>query len=161
MSDNTKERKATDVLLDLESKIDAMQQTVNSLAFDIKLILAAVKIKNSRPMFEQEKPTVSAPIVSTVTAPSFGPNVVMTNAMVYSDNKPVRLAKVEIFDLNNMLVTSTMTNHTGKWTATLKPGTYNIKMTKGSTADKQAVTHKYQLDVTEESQKKEIPIITV
>jgi hypothetical protein len=165
MSDDPKERKATDVLLDLETKIDAMQRAINSLSFDMKLVLEAIKAKNVRLKSESgsdSKPASAAAVTApTVTAPTVGPNIVVTHAMVYADNKPIRLGKVEIFNLDNELITSVMTNHTGKWTVTLKPGTYNIKLTKGATADKVALTHKYQINISEGQSNKDVPVIKV
>lgn len=67
--------------------------------------------------------------------------------ITYADGKAVYMAGVEIFDTDEKLINQTKTNHIGKWLAPLSPGTYLIKVTKGSSALKPKVELSYQVTI--------------
>jgi uncharacterized membrane protein YheB (UPF0754 family) len=68
--------------------------------------------------------------------------------IVYSDNKPVYMANVEIIDVvTQNLVKQTKTNQTGKWLAPLVPGEYQIKVSKGSNSLKSKVELDYRVTI--------------
>lgn len=162
MPNETKNRKASDVLLDLERKIDLLQNTVNSLSLDIRLLIQRTAIKNIpvvSPSTDNEKKAggvVVAP-VQEIT------NVLVTNSCLYhEDKKPIRLAKVKILNSNNEVIVNCMTNHVGVWTASLRPGIYSVKLEKGAIASKNARTYEYKIEITTgDYPHKELPVIII
>ncbi len=68
--------------------------------------------------------------------------------IVYPDGKPVYMANVEIIDLiTQNLVKQTKTNQTGKWLASLVPGEYQVKISKGSNSLKSKVELDYRVTI--------------
>lgn len=67
--------------------------------------------------------------------------------ITYSDGKPVFMAGVEIYDVNQNLVKQTKTNQVGKWLAPLAPGEYLVKINKGSGPLKPKVELSYRVAI--------------
>jgi len=78
--------------------------------------------------------------------------VVHQNLKFKSDNKNVILANIVAKDLDNNIVGKTKTNPTGKWQLSLKPGKYNIHITKGGvkTPPRQPVDLKFNITVKDD-----------
>jgi hypothetical protein len=159
----TKERKAADVLLSLEHKVNALQQTVNALSLNISLLLQRTAIKNISIVSPTPSDNSEKKSGGVVMPYQDFQNIVVSNSCVYKeDKKPIRLAKVDILNPeDNSLVVSCMTNHTGVWTCNLRPGKYLTKITKGATAGKIARTYSYSIEITGESPHKQLPEIII
>jgi len=159
----SKERKAADVLLDLERKVEQLQQSVNSLSLDIRLLLQRTAIKNISIVSNTPPDNTEKKTGGVVLPYQDIQNVVVSNLCLYKeDKKPIRLAKIKILNPEtNELIVSCMTNHTGSWTATLKPGKYVISLEKGATAGKSARTYNYAVEITNEFPHIELPVVVV
>ena len=161
------EKKASELLLELEQKINLIigYQKTNDLNY--KLIIARLdKLTNiitqrftsttslanssTNVMFHEvsENQTIESNL-SKVTSKS---DVVAGKTQVqqkicYPDGKIIILANVEIYDIANKLVKKTRTNSAGKWTAALDPGRYNVKIFKPPTSNKPLVERKYEIEI--------------
>lgn len=72
---------------------------------------------------------------------------VVTQKIVYEDGKPVCLAKVEIKNTVGDIVSQIRTNATGEWMTTVKPGIYEVIISKLAARDKPAVNMRYPIKI--------------
>ncbi len=79
----------------------------------------------------------------------------------FPDNKPVFMASVDIFDVQQNLVKQTKTNQVGKWLASLSPGTYLIKVAKGSSPLKPKVELSYTVMIPNQDSTVDLGVKTV
>lgn len=67
--------------------------------------------------------------------------------VLYPDGKLVCLANVEVFDVENKLVSKMRTNALGIWMASLSPGQYNVKINKSKAGNKPEVNFDFNVDI--------------
>ena len=144
------ERKASDILLELEAKIDKLAGESVLTNFNLKLLLgridSLVNIK-TQSIIEAPKPEETVffevpkeSIQSKKISKSSEKDVVVKQTVRYPDGKPVILANVRILDLNNKELKSRKTLTSGSWDLLLKPGEYQLHIVK------EAVLGKPQID---------------
>jgi hypothetical protein len=75
-----------------------------------------------------------------------GKKCTVQQKIVYSDNKNVYMAQVEIFQ-DGKSIKQLRSNQTGKWIALLLPGKYEIKVDKAATSNKPKIDAKYSIIV--------------
>ena len=153
IEDATQLRKASDVILSLESKIDQLTQTVKNYCFNTTLILKAVNSLNSKidsileesSDLELEQPVLQDKIevdenpigvrrssrkeANPFATPS-GKKVPIHQKVVDPTGKLIFLADVEVITEDNNLVLKTRTTASGKWVGSLSPGKYNLSIIK-------------------------------
>jgi len=186
-----KERKATEVLLELEAKIDNALKYMQTIDHNVKLLHNYIIGKTSKPKPEieesqnvikaipsdnEEKKTQGQPTVESFVQVS-GSNVkkpVKPNAtdmsskkimvyqkVVYDDAKYVILAKVEVFDESKNLASQTKTDMTGSWRAELRPGKYSAHILKGGTSNRPVVDKRCEFVVEQSDKPIELEILRV
>jgi hypothetical protein len=165
MSDK-EQRKASDVLLSIESKIDTVLKLMANYDFTNKLILSKLNVLNTISNLDSANsipPVINSPITSNVesnipiiSTPSIiKRNVNQENAkemeleefsnkkipviqrVVDDKGKDLFMAEVSIMTLDKELVNKTKTNAMGKWQAQLKPGKYLVQIIKTNTETKE------------------------
>jgi hypothetical protein len=160
-----KERSASDVLLSIEERVEVLEGAVKSIDHNVKLLLSrqnaklaasSVKLLPSQ-MPAAETPTPAQPQAEapTVEAVEFvqvqkdNPNAkrVVQEKLTYMDSKVIILAQVEIFNMNGECIDTRRTNNTGKWTSSLRPGKYTVRVAKQQTSVKPQVTGQYDIVV--------------
>ncbi len=170
------ERKATDVLLDLEKKVDLILGYLKTIDLNNKLILNKLNKKAKSAAITVESTSVALPKVEAFLDPQVLVNlekrskeesltfptvsesnltekpiitkkVSVNQKVLYPDDKGVILANVEIYNLNQELVKKTRTNNVGKWATTLDPGKYKIHVYKTGTPEKPAVESQFEIDI--------------
>jgi hypothetical protein len=133
------DRKASDVLLDLESKIDEVISVVKNQ--DLLLKVLSNKISNLENIISNGNNTSPVLPVSTVVEkkPLVGKkdtidksgNILVSQVIKNSDGKNISMARVEVFSISDdgsmILVSGKKANVSGKWTSNLQPGKYKIK----------------------------------
>lgn len=151
------QRKATDVLLDLEDKIDLALRRLTVLDTNVKILLNKVSptknleevksINNNEKSLEvpKEAPKITVEsftqvgdkstqkVIKSTIDSSAKKRLVHQNLIYNSDNKNVVLAKVKAYDMDQNLVGETKTNMHGKWKLSLRPGKYIIHIVKNGT----------------------------
>ena len=154
------ERKATDILLDIERKVDEMVLVQKNQEFVLKTILARINnsVSVAPPALEQKqipgiKPGIklNMPPVETEKFSGLKENNISVEQLVqYPDGKPIAVAKIEIFKKNGNdteLVKSTRTNPVGKWMANLSAGEYTISLMKQATGQRSLVNVNFDVVV--------------
>ncbi len=142
-----KEKKLSDIILNLEHEVGLIHKYVKNIDLTNKLILkelrsneeriingsggsSSIDTPSSSPPPSASNLTVTAPDVS-VPAVADGKKLVIDQKVVFASNgKNLSLAPVEIFDSTNSLVKRTRTNTSGRWTAQLVPGQYRVHISK-------------------------------
>ena len=182
----SEERKASDILLDLEKKIDTILAYIKNIDFNYKLLLsklnqkdsASTEIeKNSSPESEIEFKNVDEEEqievdrnpdhskkrgVKTVSATALfaaklqGKKIPVQQQILNSKGDKLFFANVEVMDMSNNILLKTRTNQAGKWLVNLTPGDYLIKITKSGTASKPKIDLCYQISVLESSSSLEL-----
>lgn len=132
------DRKASDVLLDLENKIEEVISIVKNQ--DLLLKILSNKLSNLESVIGNNSNTSLVLPVSNVvenktvigkkdTVDKSG-NILVSQIVKNSDGKNISMARIEIFlisDGSMVLVSGKKANVSGKWTANLQPGKYKIK----------------------------------
>ena len=166
MSDEPK--KATDLLIEMNEKINLILGTVRNQDNLIKILInklskvpavaipvetASIQFPNPMQISDEVKnepenvddftftnieQTASSEKESTVESLSNN-KVAVQQQIVYNDGKSICLASVEIFDSNNKSIKKLKTNAMGKWMAVLMPGNYTVKVTKSGNNNKHRV----------------------
>lgn len=155
MSDQTPpERKASDVLLAIEQKVDCLIKYFQTVDFNLKILINRVnelesKIESSNKEIQlpeklefpkaklpSKDPVVNieAPISSTISVDAELP---VCQKLIYHTGAPIRLCNVEIFNSKGSRLKKIRTNSSGKWNSNLFPGAYKIRIYK-SAVDKYA-----------------------
>jgi hypothetical protein len=155
------ERKATDILLDIEKKIDEVLSIQKNQEFVLKTVLARINnssVSVAPPSFEQKqipgiKPGIKLNIQSEEPEKFNGlktNNISVEQQIQYPDGKPIAVAKIEIFKKvgnDTELVKSTRTNPVGKWMANLSAGDYTISLMKQATGQRSLVNVNFDIIV--------------
>ncbi len=161
----SKERSASEVLLSLEDRIENLEGLVRSIDHNVKLLLSRQNAPVATPPAPVVRATAEAPSVIVPTpkernAPSVeavefvqeeqenpSKKRVVQEKLTYADGKVIILAQVEVFDINGKLADKRKTNNAGKWTSSLLPGKYTIRVAKQRTSLKPQVTGQYEIVV--------------
>jgi hypothetical protein len=149
-----KERSASEVILSLEHEVSCLKGMINSIDHNVKLLLSRQNVQLSVPVQQKlhQSPVLARAESATVEAVEFvqvdnGKRVVQER-LTYGDSKPIILAQVEIFGMDGKLVDKRKTNNAGKWTSSLPPGKYMIRVAKTATSVKAQVTGQYEINIT-------------
>lgn len=175
------EKKATDLLVEIDEKIDQILSYIKVQDFNYKILLNRVNslIEKSEAFkggaAAVPAPAAAAPPPFSVTAPKeevefvvepepekkkFNPEgsvkkVPVQQKVIYPDDSLVCLARVDILS-NGELVKQVRTVQTGKWNAALLPGEYEVRISKSATKTKPQVNISYNIKVPESSNTVEI-----
>ena len=161
------DRKATDVLLDIEkailelkselaqSKADTKnlinQQKNNE--FLLKTILSKLNSGSSQ-VVETPKEHVAVEFPEIDSLPN--DNVVVFQKITYPDGRYAPLANVKIIKNGNVIATK-LTSSTGKWTQVLTPGEYDVHITKAPVEGKPIIDVAFKLNVPKGVKQLEVP----
>lgn len=139
----TEKKKATDVLLEIQDKIDLLFKLCEDSNNNIKHlrkdfnIIKITKAPIITPIIDKvkqivnQKPTVTAP---TVEPPKETNKHSMIEQTVFykSNQRAVILGNVKIYDIETgSMVKETLIGQNGKWTALLPPGKFRVEIKKG------------------------------
>lgn len=149
------EKKATEMLAEMDAKIDLILKYIQNVDFNLKLQSArSASPVPQPPSTEQNRTEIVASSSSDITfvevgnePKSDGRKVTVHQNVYYPNGKPAPLAKIKILDASKQLVKETKTNSTGKWTVVLDPGNYFIHITKAEAADKPKIDHYFEVTV--------------
>ena len=86
---------------------------------------------------------------------------VVQEKLIYGDGKNIVMAQIEIFNTKGKLIDKRRTNHSGKWTTSLMPGTYIIRVAKTATSSRPSATGQYEIVVEPESKPLQLGIRTL
>lgn len=143
MSSKKKTKTASQILLEQQQQIKELFQLCQDTNANVKALLNNINL--------QRRATAQAPLVPDVVPPreempappakhpAAKENVkesMVEQAVVYQSNdRPVALANVEIFDVDSgpggVRIKKTVTSSNGKWTASLPRGKYRVEIKKG------------------------------
>ncbi len=178
----SEERKASEILIELEGKINNILQLYQNMDNNIKLILAKLNSSEKRNKTETKfSPAVSSGPTLISTLPPEPPKpsleeelpdfpealpkvmkaVLVQQRLNYNDQSPITLATYEIFDENHKSIRKSRTNSVGKWNATLAPGSYTIKITKNPSGIKPAINQEYKITIPQSSSPIELSQVTL
>lgn len=151
------ERKASDILIELESSVKKIESFLSNIDLTNKIILKNQqtildKLASSAPGSTIKNKVSSIPSMPSVEAggtpvienrrhvlpveisqpvpPKKSDKVTVTQRVAYSDNKNVILAQIEIFDSSKKLVKKTRTDSSGRWNGKLEPGNFLVYVKK-------------------------------
>jgi len=154
MSDQeNQERKATEILLSLEEKVNSLLKIISLYDFNTKLILDKInkisKILEKNPVEVKNKQVVqefsqnpinisNSPIINTKPSAvvtqekktASGKKVPISQRITDDKGRDLFMADVLITDENNNEILKTKTNAVGKWQAHLPVGSYNVLISK-------------------------------
>lgn len=170
-------RKATDVLLAIEARIDLLSKSISNMDNNIKSILnklASNNIVNQPnipsipppvlPQIEVKSDVVSEnekdfdfPQVDEIPVNIGGKKVAVQQRVVYPDGKNVCLALVEIKDSLGSTIKKMRTNAMGKWMSVLEIGNYNIRIVKAGNKNKADVELNFPISISESDRPIELP----
>jgi hypothetical protein len=164
MANTPKKRTASEAIISLEQRVERMEGLLKSIDHNVKLQLSRQNVQltvPSGPVLMPGPVTVSAPTASapigpapTVEAVEFpqveiqpATNVkrVVQEKVTYGDSKVIIIAQVEIFDMAGKLIDKKQTNNAGKWTSSLLPGKYLVRVAKQRTSTKPQATGQYEI----------------
>jgi hypothetical protein len=132
-------RKASDVLFDIDSKTDEMMSIIKNQDLLLKVLSNKIfeldnKLNSASQNLLVNNVDISKPVEKMVGKNSISDDsgtVLVSQIIKNSDGKGVSMAKVEIFSINDdgnmILVQGKKANVSGKWTANLKPGKFKVK----------------------------------
>jgi hypothetical protein len=181
------QRKASDILLSLESKIDTLIKTVAVYDFNSKIMLDRVNyvygyIKNIENNTQNDTVSNNEPIAITneniiveATAPRVPARQVPTDEQKNTSDKKVPLvqritdhsgkdlfmAEVSVLNLNKELVFKTKTNAVGKWMANLKPGKYVVNIVKTDTTTKKKIEATQEINIANSNSVLTLPVMII
>jgi hypothetical protein len=179
-------RKATDILLSLEEKINTLTKIVAVYDMNIKLILDRLNKLNAA--LEQPEQTLSdrmipeiyhsppveavIPVEDKPTGPrrtsrteksdiSSDKKVPVSQRITDGTGKDLFMAVVEILSSDKTLISKTKTNAVGKWQAHLKPGDYFIHVVKTDTATKKKIEALQEINIPSSDAPVNLPLIAI
>lgn len=172
-------RKASDILIYLEARVDILAKHIINIDNNIKLILNKLqnnimnqpieikKIEEKVPIIVENKPKIEEKIEEELDFPqvgeeikeeSSGRKVAVQQRITYSDGKNICLANVEIKNLAGLSIKKMRTNAMGKWIAVLEPGIYNIHVTKSANKTNADVELNFPVTIPESDRPIELPV---
>lgn len=167
-------RKATDIILDLEQKVDNLTRYLTNVDLNIKLILnrldglktADLSNVEARPSqdpkptpvpvekqvtvesFAQVPGSSEKKIIKSVVAPKQKKNTIYQRVF-YPDSGKAILVNVNIFDEQGSPAGQTKTDMSGKWKILLRPGKYTVVLKKSGTQNKPPIDETYPITIEE------------
>lgn len=147
------QRKATDILLAVEEKIDQLNRYIQNFDNNMKILINRISLieqnKSSKPKIPSVAPAdfdnkaigiVKKPAIS-ISTPDEKPKkkkleksksgkINVTQVVFDQNDGRLLWALVEIFTPDGKLIEKTKTNSGGRWMKELLPGEYNIKISK-------------------------------
>lgn len=169
------ERKATDVLLDLEEKINKLLSYVVNMDNNYKIILSRLDaLKNVTPValpvssptkkVEENKIIKSAPIKedsvdfveSSDPKPIASNKIRVSQVVKYPKDKAAKqvnavLASVKIYDSrgkdSGSVVAENRTDQNGRWKIDLEPGEYFVHILKPASTHKPQIDHYFPINI--------------
>lgn len=147
MSEEFIERKASDVLLEIEDKLDLLIQYNKDLKFKYELILQQNQ-EIKKILANKNTPSISEIPISESPKPSNSSKtkrvvrqkVVYPNTMSSETPLPVILANIKITNSDKKVINEKIkTDPKGVWTASLEPGEYFYHITKAPQGKKPLV----------------------
>lgn len=164
------EKKATDILLELEEKIDKLLSYVVNMDNNYKIIISRLdNLKSVSPLVSSEavKKEKSEPIKETIIEnklnETFEPQVIenkkelkvrVSQVVKYPKDKGskqnnVVLASVKIYDSNGLdgkiVVGENRTDQNGRWKIDLFPGKYFVHIVKPASTQKPQIDHYFPI----------------
>lgn len=156
------ERKASDVLLEIETKVDLLLQYYKLVDFNLKVLInrinelgkkdAVVALDNPIEVKIPKKDILNPEIIPA--GEDFPPAIISVDSeipvmqkLLYNTNAPIRLCNVEIFDNKGNKLKKIRTSHIGKWNSSLFPGDYKIKITRAALDKYPQVDDTYDITV--------------
>jgi hypothetical protein len=167
-----KKRMASDVLIEIESKLDNILGYIRNIDFNNKLIIQRIsKLEGGKVPVEVgskvQKRTASTPSVQPSVSPVGG--IVSDNSdsendqknsaqkylvqqkITYSDDKNVILVNIHIFDSDNNLIQKTRTSSSGKWSVGLGEGKYKVVLNKPGSTKRPALSKEFFINVSSDA----------
>lgn len=157
------EKKATELLVEMDYKLDLILSYMKNLDFNLKL-QSDLKLKESKqaskiePLVEKQSPpkepkkekeiikTEKNPVVTEGASENRKVNVFQH--VYYPNGKPAALATIKVFDSQKQEIKKTNSNHSGRWSALLDPGGYFVHITKAEVADKPKIDFYFEITVS-------------
>ena len=167
----TDKRKASEVLLSLEKRIEKVEGMVAQIDLNVKSILNKLNIASKAKALTFDPPLIPPPKRQPIATPLAGPVVIPTvddvvtfpqveipasqrssvveQKVVYSDGRPVILAAVTIAEaaIPTNIIAKKKTDSHGKWHNMLLGGKYVVEVIKGPTAAKRGFKVEYEIEV--------------
>lgn len=148
------EKKATEILAEMDAKIDLILKYIQNVDFNLKLQSARITsptiVTPQPPSIEQNSIGLSSDLtfIEVDNEPKLDRRKVTVHQNVYYPNgKPAPLAKIKVLDASKQPLKETKTNSAGKWTVVLDPGNYFIHITKAEAADKPKIDHYFEVTI--------------
>ncbi len=172
MEDKEEKRKASEVIIELERKIDLLIKMVANHSNNNVLILSKVNELNNKldkAMFSDPKPSdnvilnyetenifTNHEIIGTRRTARAEANpgldsqvkVAVHQLVMDLSEKPMILADVEVISDNNDIVVKTRTSASGRWQGALQPGKYTINILKRETGSRKRIEYKKEVVIT-------------
>lgn len=175
--DEDSPRKASDILLELESKINIIFQHLQNIDSNIKLILnrsanniqksvdsnlliqlnspqiiennVNLSSKNEASSKIEEKDDEFIFVEPTNSTLNSARKVAVQQRVLYADGKNICLASVEIKDVKGITIKKMRTNAMGKWISSLDPGQYFVQIRKAATKSNPDVEMNFPISIQE------------
>lgn len=184
MSDE--QRKATDILISLENKINNLAKQIAVYDYNLKIMLDRVnfiygyiknfessnneqaiipnkeliEIKADHTMVEATTPRVAARQVPDQTAPS-DKKVPVVQRITDHIGKDLFMAEVSVMNIKKEPVFKTKTNAVGKWMANLKPDKYIVHIVKTDTTTKKKIEATQEITITNSNSVISLPVMII
>jgi hypothetical protein len=174
-------RKASDILLELESKVNVVFQHLQNIDSNIKLILNRlssniskkidispeiqqisevkhnISTENTNSLKNTEKEEEFTFVQVNNDIPISTRKVAVQQRIMYADGKNICLASVELKDVNGNVVKKMRTNAMGKWISALDPGKYFVHIRKAANKSNQDVEMNFEIQIQESDRPIELP----
>jgi uncharacterized transporter YbjL len=178
------QRKATDILIALETKVDNLIKTIAVYDHTSKMMLDRINfvynyiknfdnntqqdvpdnkpitITNEHIITETEIPRIAARQVPQQTSTS-DKKVPVVQRITNSAGKDLFMAEVSVMNINKELVFKTKTNAVGKWMANLKPDKYIVNIVKTDTATKKKFETTQEINVVNSNSVITLPVMMI
>lgn len=170
MTEKKKARKASEVVLSLEDRIDKMDNKLDIIDVNVKAILNKLNLAGRR-RFQGQKSTPAQPVAVSKSVsgpiakapiptqedvvfpqiaepPGENRKSVVEQRITYDDGRPVILASVTISDaeIKTNTIAKIKTDSHGKWHTQLFGGKYIVEVVKGPTAAKRGFKIEYEIE---------------
>jgi uncharacterized transporter YbjL len=180
------QRKATDILIALETKVDQLIKTIAVYDHTSKMMLdrinfvynyiknfdnnppqdvpnnEPISITNEHIITEAETPRPSTRQVPQQAQPSTSDKKVpVVQRITNSAGKDLFMAEVSVMNINKELVFKTKTNAVGKWMANLKPDRYVVNIVKTDTTTKKKFEATQEINVANSNSVITLPVMII
>jgi len=115
--------------------------------------------KPTQPKKVKAEPVPVAPKQEPVKLSNTGSKIPVSQRIVTDTGKALFIADIEIYNSDNALAHKTRTNGLGKWEASLVPGAYKVKISKGESLSKPAINITQDILVTGATATQDLPVL--